>query len=169
MKDEIFLILPHPEVARYERRRAEDREQWLQGMRRARAVAVEHHTLPDHRRPPLALALRELAAGQHGVVGADPGAGGRLQHQQGQGGERSGKWLEVHRQVMSVCGRAAVQPPRARPVSYEPLEKMRWMRTGSSVTNISMRSIFILICSVGELGRTPRCQKQRRQKQNCIG
>jgi NAD(P)-dependent dehydrogenase (short-subunit alcohol dehydrogenase family) len=46
---ETFLILPHPEVARYERRRAEDRDQWLQGMRRARALAVEHHTLPDHR------------------------------------------------------------------------------------------------------------------------
>ncbi|MGD9795660.1 MAG: SDR family oxidoreductase [Acidimicrobiia bacterium] len=46
---EDFLILPHPEVARYERRRAEDRDQWLQGMRRARAVAVEHGTLPDHR------------------------------------------------------------------------------------------------------------------------
>ncbi|MPZ27021.1 MAG: SDR family NAD(P)-dependent oxidoreductase [Micromonosporaceae bacterium] len=32
-----FLILPHPEVAEYERRRAADRDRWLAGMRRARA------------------------------------------------------------------------------------------------------------------------------------
>ncbi|HEY2549845.1 MAG TPA: SDR family oxidoreductase [Streptosporangiaceae bacterium] len=31
---EEFLILPHPEVATYERRRADDRERWLRGMRR---------------------------------------------------------------------------------------------------------------------------------------
>ena len=34
MADERFLILPHPEVATYERRRAEDRDRWLSGMRR---------------------------------------------------------------------------------------------------------------------------------------
>lgn len=32
-----FLILPHPEVADYERRRADDRDRWLTGMRRVRA------------------------------------------------------------------------------------------------------------------------------------
>lgn len=32
-----FLILPHPEVAEYERRRAADRDRWLGGMRRLRA------------------------------------------------------------------------------------------------------------------------------------
>ena len=37
LADERFLILPHPEVATYERRRAEDRERWLGGMRRLRA------------------------------------------------------------------------------------------------------------------------------------
>jgi NAD(P)-dependent dehydrogenase (short-subunit alcohol dehydrogenase family) len=31
---EQFLILPHPDVATYERRRADDRERWLRGMRR---------------------------------------------------------------------------------------------------------------------------------------
>jgi hypothetical protein len=31
---EQFLILPHPEVATYEQRRASDRERWLRGMRR---------------------------------------------------------------------------------------------------------------------------------------
>jgi NAD(P)-dependent dehydrogenase (short-subunit alcohol dehydrogenase family) len=35
--DERFLILPHPEVATYERRRAGDRERWLRGMRRMAA------------------------------------------------------------------------------------------------------------------------------------
>jgi NAD(P)-dependent dehydrogenase (short-subunit alcohol dehydrogenase family) len=34
---EQFLILPHPEVAEYERRRAADRDRWLAGMRRVRA------------------------------------------------------------------------------------------------------------------------------------
>jgi NAD(P)-dependent dehydrogenase (short-subunit alcohol dehydrogenase family) len=32
-----FLILPHPEVAEYERRRATDRDRWLAAMRRVRA------------------------------------------------------------------------------------------------------------------------------------
>jgi len=34
--DERFLILPHPEVAEYVRRKATDRERWLRGMRRLR-------------------------------------------------------------------------------------------------------------------------------------
>jgi NAD(P)-dependent dehydrogenase (short-subunit alcohol dehydrogenase family) len=34
---ERFLILPHPEVATYERRRAQDRDRWLGGMRRLQA------------------------------------------------------------------------------------------------------------------------------------
>lgn len=33
-----FLILPHPEVASYEQRRAGDRERWLKGMRRVQAA-----------------------------------------------------------------------------------------------------------------------------------
>lgn len=32
-----FLILPHPEVAEYERRKVDDRERWLAGMRRLQA------------------------------------------------------------------------------------------------------------------------------------
>jgi NAD(P)-dependent dehydrogenase (short-subunit alcohol dehydrogenase family) len=35
---EEFLILPHPEVATYEQRRATDRERWLRGMRRSNAA-----------------------------------------------------------------------------------------------------------------------------------
>jgi NAD(P)-dependent dehydrogenase (short-subunit alcohol dehydrogenase family) len=34
LRDERFLILPHPDVATYVRQRAEDRERWLRGMRR---------------------------------------------------------------------------------------------------------------------------------------
>ncbi len=38
IRAEQFLILPHPEVATYELRRAADRERWLRGMRRVQAV-----------------------------------------------------------------------------------------------------------------------------------
>lgn len=37
MQAERFLVLPHPEVAEYERRRAANRDRWLAGMRRLRA------------------------------------------------------------------------------------------------------------------------------------
>jgi NAD(P)-dependent dehydrogenase (short-subunit alcohol dehydrogenase family) len=37
---ERFLILPHPEVGTFERRRTEDRERWLAGMRRLQARVV---------------------------------------------------------------------------------------------------------------------------------
>jgi NAD(P)-dependent dehydrogenase (short-subunit alcohol dehydrogenase family) len=38
--DERFLILPHPEVAEYFRRKAEDYDRWLKGMRRLRANII---------------------------------------------------------------------------------------------------------------------------------
>jgi hypothetical protein len=34
LEAERFLILPHPEVAEYVRRRATDHDRWLRGMRR---------------------------------------------------------------------------------------------------------------------------------------
>lgn len=37
IRDERFLILPHPDVATFEQRRAADRDRWLAGMRRLRA------------------------------------------------------------------------------------------------------------------------------------
>ena len=37
VRAEQFLILPHPDVATYELRRADDRERWLRGMRRFQA------------------------------------------------------------------------------------------------------------------------------------
>lgn len=37
MQDERFLILPHPEVAEYFHRKAQDYDRWLRGMRRLRA------------------------------------------------------------------------------------------------------------------------------------
>lgn len=37
LKAERFLILPHPEVAEYFRRKADDYDRWLRGMRRLRA------------------------------------------------------------------------------------------------------------------------------------
>jgi NAD(P)-dependent dehydrogenase (short-subunit alcohol dehydrogenase family) len=44
---EEFLILPHPEVATYEQRRAGDRERWLRGMRRVQASMVAAFLAPD--------------------------------------------------------------------------------------------------------------------------
>ena len=38
--EERFLILPHPEVAEYVRRKATDRERWLRGMRRLRETLL---------------------------------------------------------------------------------------------------------------------------------
>src|SRR5262245_55739119 len=40
LRDERFLILPHPEVATYEQRRAGDRDRWLKGMRRMQAAML---------------------------------------------------------------------------------------------------------------------------------
>ena len=38
--EERFLILPHPEVAEFMRRRGEDHERWLRGMRKLNAIAL---------------------------------------------------------------------------------------------------------------------------------
>lgn len=37
---ERFLILPHPEVHTYEQRKVEDRDRWLEGMRRLQARII---------------------------------------------------------------------------------------------------------------------------------
>ena len=37
IRDERFLILPHPEVAEFVRRKGADRDRWLRGMRRLQA------------------------------------------------------------------------------------------------------------------------------------
>jgi NAD(P)-dependent dehydrogenase (short-subunit alcohol dehydrogenase family) len=38
IRDERFLILPHPEVSTYEQRRSGDRDRWIRGMRRVQAA-----------------------------------------------------------------------------------------------------------------------------------
>lgn len=40
LRDERFLLLPHPEVATFEQRRATDRDRWLAGMRRIQAAVT---------------------------------------------------------------------------------------------------------------------------------
>ena len=40
LADERFLILPHPEVGEYFRRKATDYDRWLRGMRRFRAEVL---------------------------------------------------------------------------------------------------------------------------------
>ena len=41
LRDERFLILPHPEVATFEQRRTADRDRWLAGMRRLTSTLGE--------------------------------------------------------------------------------------------------------------------------------
>ena len=41
LADERFLILPHAQVATYEKRRADDRDRWLRGMQRAQAAMAD--------------------------------------------------------------------------------------------------------------------------------
>jgi NAD(P)-dependent dehydrogenase (short-subunit alcohol dehydrogenase family) len=41
LRDESFLILPHPEVAEYFQRKAGDYDRWLKGMRRMQAAVAE--------------------------------------------------------------------------------------------------------------------------------
>ena len=45
IESEQFLILPHPEVAEYERRKTADRDRWLGGMRRLRAAILANPDL----------------------------------------------------------------------------------------------------------------------------
>ena len=40
IRNERFLILPHPEVAEYFNRKAQDYDRWLKGMRRLRANLI---------------------------------------------------------------------------------------------------------------------------------
>jgi NAD(P)-dependent dehydrogenase (short-subunit alcohol dehydrogenase family) len=46
IRDERFLVLPHPEVATYEQRKAGDRDRWLAGMRRFQAALHPDGNLP---------------------------------------------------------------------------------------------------------------------------
>ena len=41
IRDERFLVLPHPEVSKYFQRKADDYDRWLRGMRRLRATILE--------------------------------------------------------------------------------------------------------------------------------
>ncbi len=41
VRDERFHVLPHPEVGDYVKRKADDTDRWLRGMRRLRAKAIE--------------------------------------------------------------------------------------------------------------------------------
>jgi NAD(P)-dependent dehydrogenase (short-subunit alcohol dehydrogenase family) len=53
IRDERFLILPHPEVATFEQRRAADRDRWLAGMRRLSALlASGARRMGTQARPP---------------------------------------------------------------------------------------------------------------------
>jgi NAD(P)-dependent dehydrogenase (short-subunit alcohol dehydrogenase family) len=46
IREERFLILPHPEVATYEQRKATDRDRWLTGMRRFQSALHPDGNLP---------------------------------------------------------------------------------------------------------------------------
>ena len=48
IRDERFLILPHPEVATYVERKATDRDRWLAGMRRFQSALHPDSDLPGN-------------------------------------------------------------------------------------------------------------------------
>lgn len=48
IRDEQFLILPHPEVATYTERKATDRDRWLGGMRRFQSALHPDGDLPGN-------------------------------------------------------------------------------------------------------------------------
>jgi hypothetical protein len=48
IRDEQFLILPHPEVATYVERKATDRDRWLAGMRRFQSALHPDGDLPGN-------------------------------------------------------------------------------------------------------------------------
>jgi NAD(P)-dependent dehydrogenase (short-subunit alcohol dehydrogenase family) len=52
IRDERFLILPHPDVAIFEQRRAADRDRWLAGMRRLSADLASGARRVDAEAPP---------------------------------------------------------------------------------------------------------------------
>jgi hypothetical protein len=41
LREERFLVLPHPEVAEYMQRKTSDYDRWLKGMRRLQGLYVE--------------------------------------------------------------------------------------------------------------------------------
>ena len=46
MRDERFLVLPHPDVATYAERKGADRDRWLAGMRRFQSALHADGPLP---------------------------------------------------------------------------------------------------------------------------
>ena len=48
IRDERFLVLPHPEVATYVERKAADRDRWLAGMRRFQSALHPDGDLPGN-------------------------------------------------------------------------------------------------------------------------
>jgi NAD(P)-dependent dehydrogenase (short-subunit alcohol dehydrogenase family) len=74
VREERFLILPHPEVATFEQRRAADRDRWLAGMRRLAASftgSAGNGTDSDRR------AADEGPAANDGLAGGQGAAAGR--------------------------------------------------------------------------------------------
>ena len=74
LAEERFLILPHPEVAEYFRRKADDYDRWLRGMRRLQEKFGGRHERPGAgaARPGLVLRrrLRPALAGRRGAGAA---------------------------------------------------------------------------------------------------
>ena len=105
LRDERFLILPHPEVATFEQRRAADRDRWLAGMRRLSATLAGERPRPVT--PPARPALRWRRRGgapQHGAPAPPPTRPRRARP----GGGRPGA-------LAGPAGRALARGPGRRP------------------------------------------------------
>ena len=47
LREERFYVLPHPEVGEYVRRKGEDVDRWLSGMRRLRRKTLDAQSAQD--------------------------------------------------------------------------------------------------------------------------
>ena len=113
LRDGRFLILPHPEVATFEQRRAADRDRWLAGMRRLTARLAGGGSSPAVTGVPAWVELgRAQVDGSAGVRGRAPAGARGVSAEDGTSASASADGRGASRAL--VAGRLEVRAPRPR-------------------------------------------------------